>query len=308
MIDVVIVAYRSAAVIERCLLGARTIPGLGQIIVVDHGDDGTSLRAAELGATVIADPTNPGFGAGQNRGVAATRAPYVLLLNPDAEVDGPAVASGAELLAARPEVGLVQGVVASAGGGEPERSRGREIGPIHLWGRTLGLRGLLRFQLVRTLARRLPSVSDHVDRSPSAVEEVEWLAATVVLARRAAIDAVGGFDAQNYFLYGEDLDLCRRLRSQGWKLLAVPDRWAVHLSGASSASSWAREVEWWRGTMTFAGRSWSRSRFAAAQGAALVRWVRLAVQRPVAAPTAWRALLGSGQRARQSRRADARPR
>ncbi len=286
-------------------MAARTIPGLGQLVVVDHGDDGTSVRARELGATVIADPDNPGFGAGQNRGIAATTAPYVLLLNPDAEVDGPAVARGAELLAARPEVGLVQGIVASADGGDPERSRGREIGPIHLWGRTLGLRRLLRFRVVRATARRLPSVSDHVDRTPIGVEEVEWLAATVVLARRAAIEAVKGFDSHNYFLYGEDLDLCRRLRADGWTLLAVPDRWALHLSGASSASSWAREVEWWRGTMTFVGRSWGGSRFAVAQGAAFVRWASLAARRPRGASAAWRALLGSGLRGRRSTRSDA---
>lgn len=300
MIDVVVVAYRSADVIDPCLAGARAIPGLGRIIVVDHGDDGTAEIARDAAVTVIPNPSNPGFGAGQNQGVAATTAEYVLLLNPDAEIDPVAVARGADLLDTRPEVGLVQGIVANADGGEPERSRGRELGPVHLWGRALGLRRLLRVRAVRKLARLLPSVADHVDRTPKEIEEVEWLAATVVLARRAALDGVGGFDAANYFLYGEDLDLCRRLRRAGWRLLAVPEQWATHINGASSASGWARELEWWRGTMTFAARSWDASAFASAQAAAFVRWVRLVSRRPSGAPRAWRALLGDGRRARRS--------
>lgn len=301
MIDVVVVAYRSAHVIDRALAGARSIPGLGRIVVVDHGDDGAATKARDQGALVIADPSNPGFGAGQNRGIAATTAEYVLLLNPDAEVDGAAVAHGAAVLDARPDVALVQGVIAGASGGTPERSRGREMGPLHLWGRALRLRGLLGIGLVRMLARRVPSVTDHVDRVPREAEEVEWLAATVVLGRRAALEAIGGFDSARFFLYGEDLDLCRRLRSAGWKLVAVAERWAVHISGASSASSWQREVEWWRGTMTFAARWWSRPAYTAARAAAFVRWLTLAARRPRGAGQAWAALLGDGARARRSR-------
>lgn len=301
MIDAVVVAYRSRSVIDRCLAGARTIPDLGRIVVVDHGDDGTAEVARDQGAAVIADPSNPGFGAGQNRGFTATTADYVLLLNPDAEVDGAAVARGAALLDARPDVALVQGIVASAEGGEPERSRGRELAPVHLWGRALRLRRLLRFGAVRALARRMPSVADHVERTPTEVEEVEWLAATVVLARRAALDSIAGFDSTHYFLYGEDLDLCRRLRARGWKLVAVPEQWATHISGASSASSWERELEWWRGTMTFAARSWDSGAYASAEGAAFLRWIELVFRKPSGAVRAWRALLGDGRRARRSR-------
>ena len=300
-IDAVVVAYRSRDVIDRCLAAARTIPGLGRIVVVDHGDDGTAEVARDQGAAVIADPSNPGFGAGQNRGFTATTAEYILLLNPDAEVNGPAVARGAELLAGRPDVALVQGVVANADGGAPERSRGRQLQPVHLWGRALRLRRLLGIGAVRAIARRLPSVADHVDRAPRQVEEVEWLAATVVLARRAALDAIAGFDSTHYFLYGEDLDLCRRLRAAGWKLVAVPEQWAVHISGASSATSWERELEWWRGTMIFAARSWDAAAYASGQAAAFVRWIELVARRPSGAAQAWRALLGDGRRARRSR-------
>ena len=100
-----------------------------------------------------------------------------------------------------------------------------------------------------------------------------------VLARRDALDALGGFDAEHYFLYGEDMDLCLRLRRAGWKLVALPDRWAAHISGASSASTRTREVEWWRGTMAYARRWWPRRWRLEAEGAALVVKARLALFR-----------------------------
>ena len=125
---------------------------------------------------------------------------------------------------------------------------------------------------------------------PDGPTSVEALAATAVLVRRDAFDQVGGFDA-GYFLYGEDLDLCRRLRDAGWELVALPVPWADHDSGGSAASAWTRELDWWQGTMRFAARWWSRPAWRLAQGAAFVRWLRLALRHPRGAKAAWRALL-----------------
>jgi N-acetylglucosaminyl-diphospho-decaprenol L-rhamnosyltransferase len=270
-IDVVVVAYNSAGVIERCLAAVAKVDGIASITVVDHGAQ-PSVRNS------ISDPSNPGYGAGQNRGRAVGNAPYVLMLNPDAEVDAEGVAAGVALLAARPDVAMVQGVIESHAGA-PERSAGRALGPVHLWGRALKLRALLTIPLVRLLAARVPALADHAERRPATARDVEALAAVAVLARRTALDEVGGFDSERYFLYGEDADLCLRLRRAGWKLVALPDRWAAHLSGASSASTRAREVEWWRGTMAYARRWWPWHWRLQAEVAALVVKARLALLR-----------------------------
>ena len=140
-----------------------------------------------------------------------------------------------------------------------------------------------------------------MDRVPGGPRRVDSLAATAVLVRRDAFDAVGGFD-ESYFLYGEDLDLCRRLRNDGWGLVALPDRFAVHESGGSAPSDTARELTWWRGTMRFAARWWSPAAWGVAVVAAVVGWIGIAVREPSAASRAWREMVAEPLRDRRTRR------
>jgi N-acetylglucosaminyl-diphospho-decaprenol L-rhamnosyltransferase len=298
--DVVIVAYRSRDCIASCVTNARALAGVGDVAVVDHGDDGSGDVARDAGARVLHDPTNPGFGAGQNRGVAATTAPYVLLLNPDADPDPVGVAAARRALDASPRVGAVQGVIVNRATRLPERSQGRELGPVHLLGRAVGARRLLSYRPVRAVAGRLGIVADHVVRVPSAPESVESLAATALLVRREAFATVGGFDP-SFFLYGEDLDLCRRLRVAGWELLAIPERSAYHDNGASSSTTTERELSWWRGTMRFSALWWSTAAWIIALAAATMEWARLSVREPRTSRRAWQALVAGPWHDRRSR-------
>ena len=135
-VGTVIVAYRSEDVIRQAVVNAFDLGG--QVVVVDHGDGASAELAAGAGAVVIHDSGNPGFGAGQNRGVAITEAPYVLLCNPDADIAPDAIRAGVAVLDRRPDVAAVQGVVVNRATGRPERSAGLELGPIHLLGRAVG--------------------------------------------------------------------------------------------------------------------------------------------------------------------------
>ena len=295
-LDVVTVGYRSEAVIERCIRSARRIPGCASVVVVDHGDGGTAAVAARLGARTVTAP-NLGFGAGQNRGMALCDSDVVLLLNPDAEVRPDAIGEAVALLRGRPGVAMVQGVIVNQATGRPERSAGVELRPVHLLGRAVGARRLLGMGWVRAVAGRSPVLADHARRVPTEPVVVESLAATAVLVRRVAFEEVGGFDPR-YFLYGEDLDLCRRLRLAGWQLVAVPEVFATHASGGSAESSWARETSWWRGTMQFAGRWWAGPAWSVAVVAALLRCLRLSVRHPGRARSALAALVVEPSRER----------
>jgi len=297
-IDTVLVAFRSEEVIDGAIERGEALGG--DIVVVEHGDGESAGRARAAGATVVEDRTNPGFGAGQNRGVALTSTPYVLLCNPDTELRPKAVAAGATLLDARPDVAMVQGVIVNQTTGLPERSAGVELGPMHLVGRALGARRLLGRPGALALAARIPRLHDHAQRVPTSPTEVESLAATAVLVRRSAFEAVGGFD-ESYFLYGEDLDLCRRLRVTGWKIVTVPDVWATHCSGGSAESARRRDVEWWRGTMQFGATWWSRRAWTVAIAVAGLRWFQLALLHPGGAGSSLQAMVFDPVASRRSR-------
>ena len=137
-IDVVIVAYRSAATIRACISAARRVEHLGTVTVIDHGYDGSGAIAQGMGAMVVFDATNPGFGAGQNRGRAQSSAQYLLILNPDAEPLPTAIADGMRYLDEHVDVAAVQGLVLDRQTMQPDRSQGRELGVLHLVGRALG--------------------------------------------------------------------------------------------------------------------------------------------------------------------------
>jgi len=303
-VDTVLVAYNSQDMIGRALDLAGQLGG--RAVVVDHGDGASAVIAATRGAIAIHDPSNPGFGTGQNRGLSFTDSDIVLLCNPDAEILPEAVQAGAALLRGRPDVAALQGVIVNRLTGRPERSAGVEVGPVHLMGRAIGAKGLLRSPWVASVARRTSTLQDHAQRIPDGPQEVDTLAATAVLVRRSAFEAVGGFD-ETYFLYGEDLDLSNRLRRAGWKLLSVPEVFAVHTSGGSADSDWQREANWWKGTMQFGATRWTGAAWSLAVSAAAIRWARLAVRHPRHATATFSAMVGDGLRRHRAVAAYRRP-
>jgi N-acetylglucosaminyl-diphospho-decaprenol L-rhamnosyltransferase len=261
--DVVVVAYRSEGEIARCVSALTRERGVASVTVIDNGDGRSAAIAESLGAIAIHVPANPGFGAAVNRGATGGDAEAILVLNPDAILQPGIVATALSRLEHDPMLGAVQGAIVNVTTAQPERSAGRELGLVHLIGRALGLRALLRFGAVQLLARRSSILRDHVDRRPDAPHTVETLAATAIVLRRSAFEEINGFD-EGYFLYGEDLDLCRRLRDAGWRLQSSPETWATHRSGGSAATAWDRELTWWEGTLRFARVHWSRRRVAVA--------------------------------------------
>lgn len=255
-VDAVIVSFNSAEHLRACVAAFRAWPRAGQVIVVDNGSTDGSVAVARSIADIVLTPgQNLGFGAGQNLGVEHATTTYVLLLNPDAEVDPCGLESGYCALEKHPGAGAVQGRVLRAQDGMEERWQGAEPGVQDLMARLLRLRE-------RFGEERLQRWSGYVgagyyrDRGASEPASVEFLAAVAPLVRRAAFEQVGGFDPA-FFLYAEDIDLARRLRAASWELIALPVNWVVHAGGASSRDRvrW-REKIWWQSHLTLVERHW----------------------------------------------------
>jgi GT2 family glycosyltransferase len=200
-----------------------------ELVVVDNAStdgSGDAVRARHSGALVIANAENVGFARACNQGWRASRAPHVLFLNPDAEVTPGAIETLVGLLEGRPAVG-------AAG----PRTRGTD-GTIQVsTGPDLALLPELRQRrLVRGVARGEPRALAEAEALHSREHEPAWVSGSCLLARRTALEAVGGFD-ERFFLYEEDADLCRRLREAGWRVLFTPAAEVKHHLGHSMSKA-----------------------------------------------------------------------
>jgi N-acetylglucosaminyl-diphospho-decaprenol L-rhamnosyltransferase len=220
-LSVVIVTWNSAEHLPDCIEALDgELPFASEVVVVDNAStDASASVAASLGARVLANGTNEGFGRACNRGARESTGNVVLFLNPDTVVRPGAVKAARRALVAAPGVGAVGGALV-AEDGSPQPAADEFITPARFALRTL-----------RTAAGR----GGPATRPPAG--PVDWVFGAFLMVRRDAFEAAGGFDP-DYHMYYEDMDLCWRLREAGWQTRFAPDAECVHLGGASAAHRW----------------------------------------------------------------------
>jgi N-acetylglucosaminyl-diphospho-decaprenol L-rhamnosyltransferase len=276
VLDVVVVNHESAVPLERCLETLRA-DGAARIVVVDNASTDDSAKvAARFGAEWLPTGSNLGFGRAVNRGVAATSSPFVLVLNPDAEVQPGCLRELVVQLQKRPSLGVVGPRVLNPDGTEYPSARAFPSFGIAVAHAFVGL-----------VAPR-----NRWSRQYRHPEAVEWVSGTAMAVRRTAIEQVGGFD-EAYFMYMEDVDLCRRLTDASWQVGLAPDAVVVHSIGASSERHpyrmiAAHHASMWR-YIRGATTGWRRATLLVVGPGIVVRMVlawaqRVVRRRPHAAP------------------------
>jgi GT2 family glycosyltransferase len=239
---VVLVNYNSGDELARALQSVADelamLPWQG--IVVDNASSDSSTAAVESFSDHVAlvrNEVNVGFARGVNQGVSLTSAPYVLILNPDCRLRSGALPILRAVLDAQPECAIVGPRILDPDGSIQGSARGDPDMLTGLFGRTTFLRTLAPF----LPAARRNVVVDRALASGATSSVVDWLSGACMLARREALQAVGGFD-ERFFLYWEDADLCRRLRARGLHVRYVPGAVAVHRVGQSSRTARASAI------------------------------------------------------------------
>ncbi len=221
----ILVNYNDARHLEACL-GALTVELAGksaEIIVVDNAStDGsrTILSSRFPAVKTIANAANEGFARANNRGVRESRGEVLLFLNTDTVIQAGALSRLLETLASAPEIGAC-GPALIRGDGRFQVSFGR---PVSFFGQ-LVQKSLLNPYYARALKHSKTRKS----------RRTAWLSAACLLFRRRAFEQAGGFD-ENFFIYFEDIDLCRRTVKAGWRLVFDPAARVFHEGGATTAA------------------------------------------------------------------------
>jgi N-acetylglucosaminyl-diphospho-decaprenol L-rhamnosyltransferase len=224
-VDAVVVAYNSRDTLRACVAPLAELPWVDVTVVDNASPDDSAAAVADLPVRVIRAPRNGGFSYGCNLGIAAGQADFVLLLNPDARIDAAGLSLLADALRADP----------AAGGAGP---RTLDDDGHLLWSQRRFPRLRSTYAQALFLQRALPRAqwSDQVIRDPAAYDRPgapDWLSGACLLLRRDLLEAIGGLD-EGFFLYSEDTDLFRRMRSAGRRAVYVPDALARHRGGGSA--------------------------------------------------------------------------
>ncbi len=242
-LSIVIVNWNVRELLRRCLVSIASSDGLfvgldtpgystrgwrAEVIVVDNAsaDGSVAMLAQDFPwVQVIANRQNRGFTTANNQGLAVSRGRYVLFLNPDTELAPDALSLLLRFAEEHPQVGVV-GPQLRYGDGSLQSSRRR-------------FPTLATFFLESTIVQRwwprnqVLSRYYALDLDNDATSQVDWLVGACMLLRRAVLEQIGGFD-EGFFMYSEELDLCRRAVDAGWQVVYLPAAVVTHYEGKSS--------------------------------------------------------------------------
>lgn len=229
-VSIVIVSFNTCAVLRECLgLVYRQIGSLQvQVIVVDNAstDDSLDMIAKEFPDVLrIRSEVNIGFGRANNLGFEAALGRYVVLLNSDAFLGEGALERSVAHMETNPHAGL--------GGGRLVGRDGSFQPSARMFPRIID-----NLIVLSGLATRFPHsrLFGHVDRTwadQGEPAEVDWVPGAYSIIRSEAIKAAGPFDPR-FFLYYEEVDLCKRIKEKGYSIWYWPDISVVHIGGESS--------------------------------------------------------------------------
>lgn len=230
-LSIIIVSYNVKEFLQQCILSVKSAaqPLKHEIIVVDNDSvDGTNKiipqRFPEV--TFVANSHNGGFAKACNQGMAIAKGKYILLLNPDTILQDDTLVTIYRFLEANPQVGAAGCKILNADGSLQLACRRSFPTPAVAIPKVLGLSTL--FPRVKAFARYNLTYLD-----PDQITAVDAVSGSFLFFRREVYLQIGGMD-EDFFLYGEDLDYCYRIKKAGWQIYYVPTTKIIHYKGEST--------------------------------------------------------------------------
>jgi GT2 family glycosyltransferase len=229
-ISVVVVSFNTCDLLRDCLTSLYTaLQGISnEVFVVDNvsRDGSADMVEREFPSVHLTrSDVNLGFAAGNNRAFPLATGRYVVLLNSDAFVKENALRRSIDYMDADPEIGLGGARLVGADGSWQASAR-MFPSPLNDF---LSLSGLAaKFPKSRFFGRQ-----DNTWADQNQAADTDWVPGAYSIIRRTTLEQVGYFDEQ-FFLYYEEVDLCRRIKEAGYRIRYWPDVVVVHLGGESS--------------------------------------------------------------------------
>ncbi len=218
-VTAIVLNFRTPLNAVRCVqaLKGQSVADRLKILVVDnHSDDDSAgiLRvrlAAHPDVQLLESAVNAGFGAGNALAIRRIETPFLMVINPDNELSPDALEIMLSRMDADPKIGIVAPKLVHEDGSVRDSSRSfpgiKDV---------VAKRTPLRSLFPRSLDRYLQA-----SESPDRERATDWVVGACMLMRTDVYKQIGGFD-ERFFLFFEDIDLCRRMWDAGWKVVYCP--------------------------------------------------------------------------------------
>lgn len=232
-VSVIIVSWNARNYLLECLdsLSQAVCSYPMEVIIVDNAsNDGSPEMVEERYPHVrlVRNSENLGFAKANNIGIGESHGRYVALVNSDVHILPDCITRLVEYCETSSDVGMV-GPRIQGGTGVLQRSCRGFPGVWNILCRALMLDAV--FSRSRWCNGYLMRYWPHDD-----CRDVDILSGCFWLVRRSALDEVGLLD-EGFFMYGEDMDWCKRFRKSGWRVVFNPDAEAIHYGGGSSSNA-----------------------------------------------------------------------
>lgn len=230
--DIVIVNFNSSKCTISCLESAYLInPGKNlNILVVDNCSKDSPIEIIEKFpvAKLIQNKKNAGFAKAVNLAFKHTVADFVILLNPDTILFDGFFDSIYDYMIQNDDVAIIGPAIYEVNG-DLQGSARKFPSPFTSF---FGRKSLITKYFPNNSITKNEFTCFTGTKRPI---EVDWVSGACMIIRRKAFEGIGGFD-ENIFLYWEDVDLCKRLKEEGWKIVYYPEAKIKHFVGQSSNS------------------------------------------------------------------------
>jgi GT2 family glycosyltransferase len=238
-LSILIVTYNSENAILDCLESVQQhcSPLTTEVLVFDNAStDSTVARVRQKlsQTTVHQGRANLGFSQGNNFLLSKAKGEYVMILNPDAVLLAGAAEKLVDFLKENPKAGAVGP---------------RLVFPDFSYQISCSAYPSLKNEFVtklyhRALDRNFGPVRSYLEKKYGSRVQVPWVGGACLVCSTEKLLKIGGFDS-NFFLYFEDIDLCKRLARQGWHNYHLPEARVMHARGASvRAAPLEKELEY----------------------------------------------------------------
>jgi GT2 family glycosyltransferase len=233
-LSIIIVNYNVKAFLQNCLLSIKKATEKidSEIIVVDNASDDGSIELIKKNfedVILIESPVNLGFSKANNLGLKISQGKYICLINPDTIVEENTFEVMINFMENHPDVGLAGCKILNPDGTFQLACRRSFPTPWVAFTKIIGLSKL--FPKSKLFAKYNLT---YLDENQS--YEVDAVSGSFMFLRRDVYEKIGGLD-ETFFMYGEDLDYCYRVKQAGYKVYYVHSTQIIHFKGESTKRS-----------------------------------------------------------------------